>query len=460
MKTSFPHIVDKDKQHAKHRQSISREDLAFYSPFIEIVARPPHPLPRVTAYLVLLFIGITIAWCFVGTVDVNAVATGRIVVMNGNINIQPFGPGVIKRVLVKNGDFVQRGAPLVLLDDTEAKLEYASLKNNLSNQIIEGEKSRALLMRMGHMHVAGCTSSPLGTDELDRCNAGLHAEWSEMSAKSLALMAQIAQRESELKTIDEQIAKYQEILPIVAKRHQDFEGMKIQGFVSKYSVQDRLKDRVEIEREIKTLDARRAEATAAITSAKATLESWSSEIKRNLTERISNAGVEATALKLKLEAARFSLSQKVLRAPVPGRVQEISLKNEGEVATAAQNLMVLVPETRSLNIAASLSSADIGFVKIGQPVVIKLDTFSYTKYGYLRGRVTSISSDLISDAKKGDHFTVQIHPDHDYIVIDEKKVPLSPGMTLSAEIATDRRRVIDYAFDPIVRRVTASLHER
>ena len=195
-------------------------------------------------------------------------------------------------------------------------------------------------------------------------------------------------------------------------------------------------------------------------SAKAGRESWIFETKRGLTERVANADAEVIALRLKLETSQFSLSQKILRAPTSGRVQEISLKNEGEVATAAQSLMVLVPETRTLNITAALSSSDIGFVNAGQAVVIKLDTFPYTKYGYLHGRVTTISSDSVADGKNGEHFVAQIRPDHDYIAIEGKKVPLSPGMTLSAEIVTDERRVIDFIFDPIIRRVTSSMHER
>jgi hemolysin D len=122
--------------------------------------------------------------------------------------------------------------------------------------------------------------------------------------------------------------------------------------------------------------------------------------------------------------------------------------------------MVLVPRDQPLEIEAQLENKDIGFVHPGQEVAIKVETFNFTKYGVLHGKVLSLSNDAIEDEKRGLLYSLRIELNQSHIRVGSQDVPLTPGMAVRAEIKTDRQRVIDYFRSPLKRYVDESLEER
>jgi len=128
--------------------------------------------------------------------------------------------------------------------------------------------------------------------------------------------------------------------------------------------------------------------------------------------------------------------------------------------TPAQPLLVLVPTGENLEIEATVLNKDIGFVQPGQPVTVKVDSFPYTRYGYLAGKVVSVSHDAAQDEKLGLVFPARVNLDHTTLNIDGVSVRLSAGMSLSAEIKTGKRRVIDYLLSPLKQHAKESMRER
>lgn len=128
--------------------------------------------------------------------------------------------------------------------------------------------------------------------------------------------------------------------------------------------------------------------------------------------------------------------------------------------TDAQNLMVIVPEEDKLEVTASISNSDIGFIEVGQPVTIKIEAFPYSRYGYITGTVRSVSFDAIEDKDLGLVFSSIISINQDYLIIEGKKIPLSAGMRVTAEIKTGKRRVISYLLSPLQETLSESMRER
>ena len=149
-----------------------------------------------------------------------------------------------------------------------------------------------------------------------------------------------------------------------------------------------------------------------------------------------------------------------LTSAVDGTVQRLATHTVGGVVTAAQPIMVVVPDEEQMEIEALLPNRDIGFVRAGQPVVVKVEAFPYTRYGYLTGKVKSVSFDAVEHQQLGLVFAVLITLDQDHLVIDGQKVKLTGGMNVSAEIKTGRRRVIDYLISPLQTKVQESMKER
>jgi hemolysin D len=140
--------------------------------------------------------------------------------------------------------------------------------------------------------------------------------------------------------------------------------------------------------------------------------------------------------------------------------QQLGVFTIGGVVTPAQPLMTVVPAENPLEVEVFIENKDIGFVKPNQTAQIKIETFPYTKYGLISGQIISVSSDAIADEKRGLIFSARIKMERDYIAIDGVRVNLTPGMAVSAEIKTGKRRVIDYLISPLLVYGHESLHER
>jgi hemolysin D len=161
-------------------------------------------------------------------------------------------------------------------------------------------------------------------------------------------------------------------------------------------------------------------------------------------------------------------------------VQQLAVHTVGGVVTPAQQLLVVVPSDSRLEIEATVSNRDIGFVHAGQDAEIKVDTFNFTRYGLLHGRVLGVSRDAIVRDKPQDRadrqagaanetsepkgqdlsYSARISLDKAAMLIDEAVVDLAPGMAVTVEIKTGSRRILDYLLSPLLRYRQEVLHER
>jgi hemolysin D len=149
-----------------------------------------------------------------------------------------------------------------------------------------------------------------------------------------------------------------------------------------------------------------------------------------------------------------------LTAPVAGSVQQLAVHTVGGVVTPAQALLVIVPGDNPLEIEAFVENKDIGFVRTGQTAEVKVETFPFTKYGTLPGKVVQVSSDAIQDEKRGLVYAARVKLDKATLDVDGKTVNLTPGMAVTVEIKTGKRRIIEYFLSPLMQYKAESLRER
>ncbi|MNZ68644.1 Hemolysin secretion protein D, chromosomal [compost metagenome] len=168
----------------------------------------------------------------------------------------------------------------------------------------------------------------------------------------------------------------------------------------------------------------------------------------------------AAALTQELKKAEQRNRLMALTAPVDGTVQQLAIHTQGGVVTEAQPLMVIVPSDAPVEVEAMLENKDIGFVRAGQEVEVKVETFTFTKYGVVHGTVLNISNDAIEDEKLGLVYGARIQLRENHIRVGDQNVALSPGMAVRVEVKTDKRRVIDYFLSPLKQYRRESLGER
>lgn len=205
---------------------------------------------------------------------------------------------------------------------------------------------------------------------------------------------------------------------------------------------------------------RREEALAALQALQRQRSQVQSEFLKEILTQRSEAERKMLSLEEELLKAEQRHGLQTLTAPLDGVVQQLAIHTVGGVVTPAQGLMVIVPEDAALKVEAMVLNRDIGFIQPGQDVGLKFETFLFTKYGTMAGKVTSVSLAAVPDEKRGLVYPARIALSSDSIDIAGRHVPLGAGMALVAEFKTEKRRVIDYLLSPIARYRHESLRER
>jgi hemolysin D len=438
------------------------DEVAFLPAALSLQESPPHPLPRRLAWLLMAFFVAALAWSFLGHVDIVAVAPGRIVVSDRTKVIQPLEASVVRRVMVKDGDLVQAGQVLVELDATVVQADQASFREQYLAAWSEELRSAALIQALrSHSPPMLDRLNTISTNDAPLLQAHLDAEWQDIRAKRAKLNAEIARRESEIATVNEMVNKLEATLPLSQRRETDYQSLVSQGFISSHATQDRSRERLEQERDLATQRARLKETHASLLESTQSLGAYLAETRRSLQER----HVVASTKRAQLQAEGDKLAQRErltqLTSPVNGVVQQLSVHSVGGVVTSAQPLMVIVPTSDELTAVVNVANLDIGFVNAGQEAEIKLETFSFTKYGTVKAEVTVLGGDAVTDEKTGISFyPATLTLMQRQMDIDGKKVAISPGMNVTAEIKISKRRIIEFLLSPIERARHESLRER
>ena len=440
------------------------DELAFLPAALSLQETPVHPAPRRLAFALIALFLIALLWSFVGQIDIVAVASGRIVVSERTKLIQPLERSVVRRVLVKDGDPVEAGQILVELDPTSASADKTSIDEQLKSAQSELLRTRALSQAIHRPSLLPDLGGvlPAGWSESDAraARAQLGDEWSDITAKLARTAAEIQRRQAEIVTVREMIAKLESTLPIARQREADFRQLAEQGFMSAHANQDRTRERIELERDLATPRARLAEAAATLKESEHARTAFLAETRRGLSER--EAAAELRRQQGNQEQAKAAQRERLttLKAPVAGTVQQLAVHTEGGVVTEAQPLMVIVPAGAQVTAEVTLENKDIGFVHAGQRAEIKLETFPFTRYGTVGAAVRTVTADAVNDEKRGAIFPVTLVLERSHVDVDGTAVKLSPGMNLTAEIKTGRRRIIEYLLSPIQRAASESLRER
>jgi hemolysin D len=195
------------------------------------------------------------------------------------------------------------------------------------------------------------------------------------------------------------------------------------------------------------------------------------EYRRGLFEELARAEQKATGLQQEVLKARQKAQQQQLTAPVDGTIHQLAVHTVGGVVTAAQPLLAIVPSDSELEIEAIVPNREVGFLRAGQVAEIKVDAFNFTRYGLITGQVLAISSDAVSrdSASRGEaraagsselEYVARISLNRGNMERTNEALTLSPGMTVTVEIKTGVRTVMDYLLSPLGRYRHESLRER
>ena len=428
----------------------------------EIVETPAAPLGALVVWLVALLLIVAFAWSYFGRIDIVAVANGKISTEGSTKIIQPAISGVVININVHEGQRVKKGETLLALDKTTAEKDVATANQSLNTARVE----RDILRRL-----AGGGN----TDDIIN-NADLPDETKSMLQQFA--VSQTALSAARQQAVNGTISNYQQQLQFNQQAKNQLET-NVQNLKNrKAEIEKQLPsanpvDKLRLQNELSNIDQRITSADSAVlgqnqqllqsqsalTQAQNQSQIQTAETNSAFNNQIIASEKRIIELENNLVKAKQILAQTTITAPVGGTVLSLTVKTIGGVVNAGQQLAQIVPEKVPLYVDAALDNQDVGFVKSGQRVVVKVATYPFQRYGYLEGTVENISPDAIQDDKKGLIYKAKIKLNDDKSS-KQNQLKLLPGMSVSAEITTGQRRIIEFFLDPLMTKAGESLKVR
>ena len=503
---------------------------------LEILETPPAPLPIATMLTICAVFAAAFAWSFFGRLDVYAVAPGKLEPTGKVKVIEALDPGKIAAIRVENGQKVRAGDLLLELDPAEAAADDRAARSALQAGLAEIARRRAAVAaaRQAERQSAdgaaalqtlealaanpqgkiAWSDGPAGATRPDptpaadpnrqadalrgeidaaqlspegahaREEAVLSADLSQLADTLRALDKQVAQKQATLERLRMSIAYQTTLIDTLTQRvatRQEAIDLRVGTKINLYDAKEQLQ---RSQSELASDQGQLIETNAAIGE-------LASEKTKALSQFIADNQNKAEEAARKAEEARAALAKATARlartklyAPIDGVVQQLSATTFGQVVGAGQQLATVVPTGGALQVEALVANMDIGFVKVGQPVEVKLDAFPFTRFGALHGKVVAIASEAVDEqqAKRAlanatapgnipDNaagpgqtpsfvFPVIVAVDQPAMRVDGATIPLAPGMTATVDIRTESRRIVDYLMSPLAKTISEAMTER
>lgn len=419
--------LDKVKDTVKNIFKESDDSHEFLPIVSEIQEEPLNPLGRTMFWILITLILFTVLWLTFGRADVVVSARGKVIPDGETKIIQPLETGVVKKILVKEGDFVKKGQTLMEIDPSTTEPELASLKANL--EYINLERNRLNSVTTGKSF--GKTNSESAQTQKRLYQTSLSDLHNQLQAKY-----------SEIRRINEEINNYQKQLSINLAKESRMNS--VADIIAKNDLEKVRAENAEYRSKIEELHHQKA-------GVKKEADYISSNFKTQNLNELADRDKKANELDANIKEIEFRKQQQNIIAPVDGYINSLLIHTVGGVVTPAQKLISLVPIGAPLVVKATVMNKDIGFIKEGMPVLIKIDTFDFQKYGMINGTVKKVSKDSIEDQRLGPIYDVYVTPLNKTLMVEGRETPISTGMSLTAEIKVNKRRIIEFFIYPMIK---------
>ncbi len=431
-----------------------------FSPAIlRLTDAPPSPLGRAVLWTLLALLAALFAWAVVGQLDIVAVAEGKLIPQSYLKIVQPAEPGIVKEILVREGDVVRAGQVLMRMDALITDADARSLDNDY-------RRKRATLGRID-AELADRPYVPAADDapELAREMAAQHrANRSAFEAALAEERSRLARARHEVALATQVQAKLAEVLPHYVAQDQAFDQLAKDGFAGPLMASDKKRERIEREQEQKAQVHVIESARASVQQSEKKLAQIDSDYRRQLHAERNEMRAQADRLAQEIAKQAHRQALLELKAGQDGVVKDLATHSVGTVVQPGTVLLTLVPKDDTLRAEVWVSNEDIGFVRQGHVARLKFAAYPFQKYGMVDGTVLHVSADSADGATgqgaaaSGGGASARTLPlvykalvmlDAMQLEMDGQRFPLGAGMQANAEILIGRRSVLDYLLSPV-----------
>ncbi|MBI3526799.1 MAG: HlyD family type I secretion periplasmic adaptor subunit [Betaproteobacteria bacterium] len=441
---------------AKSIHSTEAGALDFAPAILRAQHENPPPLSRIVLYIALF--AVMLAWACFGRLDIIAVAQGKLIPSSYVKILQPADSGVLREILVGDGQEVKAGQVLLRMDTEVTDADRATVETDLM--------LRRLQLRRIESELAGVPFTARPGDRVDLIQqvtaqslANRRAYESQLDSEQAAL----AKAAQDLNGALEMESRLQQIVPIYLETEAAHQNLAKDGFISRLAMLDKRRERIEKEQELKAQTHQVASLRASIEQSRKRLAQITSSYRQQLQNERSEANGQR--LRLEQESGKQAYRRELLelKAPQDGIVKDLATHTSGTVVSPGTILLTLVPRNDPVKAEVWVTNEDAGWVEVNQPVKIKLAAFPFNKYGMINGHVETISPDAaeLPDTRERDRkdtrehvmppsgFRTLVALDSPYLERDGKQFRVSAGMLVSAEVNLGSRTVMEYLLSPV-----------
>lgn len=453
---------------------LTDEELPYTNEVDAALARKPSRGVRLLSLAVCLFFLCMLLWSAFATLDEVTHAEGQVVSSQRTQSIQNLEGGILQSVLVREGQIVEKDAPLARLDNEMAGSYYRdAIIKALDNQAaiirLEAELTDTApvfpdnladgIKQLVDQRLAGDLEN-LSIRIISDHTATYNARYTQRAAELEVLVSQFNQRQRD---VEEQLSRKTQLersLVLAAEQRDIAYPLMQRRNYSRVEFLGLEQKVVALQGDIESIAASLPKSQAAAREAEQRIAFRKAELNSAVTEEINKRRMELNSLRETLAAGGDRVARTELRSPVRGTVKQIYLNTVGGVVKPGESIMEIVPLDDSLLIEARVRPADVAFLHSGQKAVVKVSAYDFSIYGGLEGHLEQISADTIED-KRGDfYYLVKVRTAKTSITYRQEQLPIIPGMITTVDIMTGKKTVLSYLLKPILKASQNALRER
>ena len=443
----------------------------WHDPLQLIQNEPPSEFGRLVLWSVCLLVLLLILWAGFGKLDIIATAEGKLVPQSLMKIVQPAEPGVVRQLLVNEGDHVQAGQVLARLDPTLASADRASVASDLATQRMQVRRIEAEL---------NGKPMPPGNGDDPALYAQVRSQYHAHRQAFLDSLDQersmLTKAEHEKRSAMEVMAKLEQTLPTYVRTAEAYAKLEKDGFMGRIAAAEKKREAME---KTKDLDAQRSTVAAwnaTIAAQHKRISQLQSAYKSELEKELAEVRARIAQLQPTLDKSVYREGLMALHAPQDGVIKDLATTTEGAVVQPGTVVMTLVPKDEPLFADVNIENEDVGFVQIGQDVQVKLAAYPFQKYGMLTGKVIHVSADAtqLPQANVAGNADGQPLPPREALAYKARirldaqslrapqgnPLQLASGMQVVAEIHQGKRTVLEYLLSPVQKVVSEAGRER
>ncbi|WP_340119984.1 HlyD family type I secretion periplasmic adaptor subunit [Pelagibius sp. 7325] len=436
-----------------------RDDLDFMPDVHAATRHRGRRFAYILTVLSVAFFAVMGVWAHYAVLDEVTRGEGTIVPSSRTQVIQNLEGGILAEILVHEGDIVQAGDVLVRIENTvaqanleDARSQYLSLQATEARLMAELEGEDAVTFPAGVLEEAPTVAA----DQQRLFNARRR----QLEAQINVLQSQAVQRKQEVAEMNSRRQQLQQSLGLARDELAIMAPLVQKGVMPRIDLIRIERQVADLEGEIRTIGAALPRLQSAQQEANERIEEMKLTAQTDASDELNKTRAERKSIEQSLFAGQDRVTRTAVTSPVRGTVKDMKINTVGGVIQPGEDIMEIVPLDDSLIVEARVRPADIAYLRPDQKAVIKVSAYDFSIYGGLTAKLVRISADTIRDEEGESFYHVYLRTEENALHHRGETLPIIPGMTVTAEILTGEKSVLDYILKPILKAKDSALRER